>query len=114
MELATGIEPATYWLQISCSTIELRQLTVFLFQIIYWSGKRDSNPQPTAWKAVALANWAIPAHIFYFKQLYKFNTILIAARLRSQFFRTTPRQSSIFTINLNIKTLKLVCLGEAL
>ncbi len=21
-----------------------------------WSGKRDSNPQPTAWKAVALAN----------------------------------------------------------
>ena len=32
-----------------------------------WSGKRGSNPQPTAWKAVALANWAIPAipNLFY-------------------------------------------------
>ena len=26
-----------------------------------WSGKRDSNPRPSAWKADALANWAIPA-----------------------------------------------------
>ena len=28
---------------------------------IRWSGKRDSNPRPSAWKADALANWAIPA-----------------------------------------------------
>ena len=27
----------------------------------FWSGKRDSNPRPSAWKADALANWAIPA-----------------------------------------------------
>ena len=26
-----------------------------------WSGKRDSNPRHSAWKADALASWAIPA-----------------------------------------------------
>ena len=31
------------------------------FPKIQWSGKRDSNPRPSAWKADALANWAIPA-----------------------------------------------------
>ena len=28
-----------------------------------WSGKRDSNSRPSAWKADALANWAIPASL---------------------------------------------------
>ena len=28
---------------------------------IEWSGWRDSNPRPSAWKADALANWATPA-----------------------------------------------------
>ena len=27
-----------------------------------WSGKRDSNSRPSAWKADALANWATPAN----------------------------------------------------
>ena len=30
--------------------------------LYHWSGKRDSNPRPSAWKADALANWAIPAY----------------------------------------------------
>ena len=31
-------------------------------QLPDWSGKRGSNPRPSAWKADALANWAIPAN----------------------------------------------------
>ena len=45
-----------------CSTTELRghkKLTNLAYK--RWSGKRDSNPRPSAWKADALANWAIPA-----------------------------------------------------
>ena len=35
----------------------LYQLSYASLILLYiWSGKRDSNPQPTAWKAVALAN----------------------------------------------------------
>ena len=29
-----------------------------------WSGQWDSNSQPSAWKADALANWAMPAYIY--------------------------------------------------
>ena len=41
----TGIEPVTSSLPRKCSTSELHRLE---------SGRRDSNPRPTAWKAVAL------------------------------------------------------------
>lgn len=33
-----------------------------------WSGKRDSNPQPTAWKAVALAIELFPHFKYTFNQ----------------------------------------------
>ena len=41
----TGIEPVTSSLPRKCSTSELHR---------HKSGRRDSNPRPTAWKAVAL------------------------------------------------------------
>ena len=46
-----------------CSTTELRGRNKKLIHPTpqKWSGKRDSNPRPSAWKADALANWAIPA-----------------------------------------------------
>ena len=42
----TGIEPVTSSLPRKCSTSELHRPIK--------SGRRDSNPRPTAWKAVAL------------------------------------------------------------
>ncbi len=36
---------------------------------IKWSGKRDSNPRPSAWKADALANWAIPANLICYANI---------------------------------------------
>ena len=48
MEPATGIEPTTSPLPRVCSTPELRWLSK------NWSGRRDSNPRPSAWKADAL------------------------------------------------------------
>jgi hypothetical protein len=53
MELVTGFEPATCWLQISCST-NWATPALYIYHLTSWSGKRGSNPQPTAWKAVAL------------------------------------------------------------
>ena len=49
MEPTTGIEP-----------VNLILTKDVLYQLSYvgplnWSGKRDSNPQPSAWKADALA-----------------------------------------------------------
>ena len=44
-----------------CSTTELRGRKNSFASPKRWSGKRDSNPRPSAWKADALANWAIPA-----------------------------------------------------
>ena len=42
---------------------KIQQLPVFINTIkITWSGRRDSNPRPPAWKANALANWATPAN----------------------------------------------------
>ena len=56
-----GIEPMTSSLPRKCSTTELRGHKKLTNLAIRWSGKRDSNPRPSAWKADALANWAIPA-----------------------------------------------------
>ncbi len=53
-----GFEPATYGLEVRCS-IQLsykRKLPL----LANWSGKRDSNPRPTAWKAVALPTELFP------------------------------------------------------
>ena len=58
-----GIEPMTSSLPRKCSTTELRghKKAHSSNPAKRWSGKRDSNPRPSAWKADALANWAIPA-----------------------------------------------------
>ena len=37
-------------------TKEVLYLLSYVGICIYWSGKRDSNPRPSAWKADALAN----------------------------------------------------------
>ena len=72
MEPATGFEPVTCWLQISCSTnwatpalyfSFTQPLTMLRLDNTIWSGKRGSNSQPTAWKAVALPIELFP-HIF--------------------------------------------------
>src|ERR1017187_7241298 len=46
MELAEGFEPPTLGLQIRCSTNGATPA--------WWSGRRESDPRPTAWKAVTL------------------------------------------------------------
>jgi hypothetical protein len=49
LEPTTGIEPVNLFL-----TKEVLYLLSYVGLV--WSGKRDSNPQPSAWKADALAN----------------------------------------------------------
>ena len=50
VELVIGVEPTTYWLQISCSAIELHQPKK-------WRSEGGSNPWPPAWQAGILTNW---------------------------------------------------------
>ena len=64
MEPMKGIEPPTPSLPWKCSTPELHWLEKWPFAIFAeagqspfpfkWSGRRDSNPRPSAWKADAL------------------------------------------------------------
>ncbi len=56
MEPLTGIEPVTSSLPRRCSTAEL--------QGPKWSGKRDSNPRPSAWKADALPTELFPRWVW--------------------------------------------------
>src|SRR6185436_18979237 len=76
VEPTTGIEPVTPSLPRTCSTTEPRGRNrthrggaslpfpggVGLYGAIpgIWSGKRDSNPRPSAWKADALATELLP------------------------------------------------------
>jgi|GEM_PF-2296844 hypothetical protein len=62
MEPINGIEPSTSSLPRKCSATELyghymiNELKIISKAVeIKWSGKRDSNPQLSAWKADALA-----------------------------------------------------------
>ena len=48
----TGLEPVTSSLPRKCSTTELHRQRL--------SGKRDSNPRPSAWKADALSTELLP------------------------------------------------------
>ena len=83
LELMKGFEPSTSSLPRKCSTPELHQhtlwgisnlqsqflntytiVTVFLQENLKgWSGRRGSNPRPTAWKAVALPTELLPQKI---------------------------------------------------
>ena len=62
LEPTIGIEPMTSSLPRKCSTPELRGHLIQTGNPTNphhqsgWSGKRDSNPRPSAWKADALAN----------------------------------------------------------
>ena len=67
LEPTTGIEPVNLFLtkevlyQLSYVGPAMLSLFVLLNSILQialfcWSGKRDSNPRPSAWKADALAN----------------------------------------------------------
>jgi hypothetical protein len=55
MEPSARVELATPSLPRTCSTPELRGLAA-----IFWSGRRGSNPRPTAWKAVTLPTELLP------------------------------------------------------
>ncbi len=59
LEPTTGIEPVTPSLPRKCSTTEPRG-RIPVRTIDFWSGKRDSNPRPSAWKADALATELLP------------------------------------------------------
>ena len=61
-----GFEPPTPSLPWKCSTPELhRQNLLSDSKVIYLSGRRDSNPRPSAWKADALPTELLPLMIFY-------------------------------------------------
>ena len=69
MEPTTGIEPVTSSLPRKCSTPELHGLNWIGFQLksaqssggkTKISGRRDSNPRPSAWKADALPTELLP------------------------------------------------------
>jgi hypothetical protein len=51
IEPMTGFEPVTSSLPRKCSTTELHRQK---------SGRRDSNPRPSAWKANALSTELLP------------------------------------------------------
>ena len=55
----TGFEPVTSSLPRKCSTPELHERK-YLEQYVNWSGRRDSNPRPLAWKANALPTELLP------------------------------------------------------
>ena len=56
LEPMTGLEPVTSSLPRKCSTAELHWH-------LFLSGKRDSNPRPSAWKADALSTELFPQNI---------------------------------------------------
>ncbi len=62
VEPTTGIEPVTPSLPRKCSTTEPRGLNVTGYYLRYWiwSGRRDSDPRPSAWKADALPTELLP------------------------------------------------------
>ncbi len=96
MEPISGIEPPTSSLPRKCSASELyghkntvatmfdlnnknvfwdisivvitNEIKLLSSQCNKWSGKRDSNPRPSAWKADALANWATPAFRWWWRK----------------------------------------------
>ena len=90
VEPVIGIEPTTYWLQISCSanwatpaclgasrwnrTADRGIFSPLLYRLSYrgiWRPKRGSNSWPPAWQAGALTNWAIGPFCFI-KQVGRF------------------------------------------
>ena len=82
-ELLMRIELATSSLPRKCSTTELQQqvqelaarLPAFVF-CSFQSGRRDSNPRPSAWKANALSTELLP-------QIYlRFNHLQFTIELR--------------------------------
>src|ERR1044072_9565861 len=74
-ELLMRIELTTSSLPRKCSTPELQQLVKNLEKYSHCtttafsaSGRRGSNPRPTAWKAVALPTELLP-HMYYFQKI---------------------------------------------
>ena len=55
----TGFEPVTSSLPRKCSTPELHR------QFLTLSGRRDSNPRPSAWKADALSTELLPQTVLW-------------------------------------------------
>ena len=62
IELLTRIELVTSSLPRKCSTTELQQQRCIICANLPrgWSGRRDSNPRPLAWKANALPTELLP------------------------------------------------------
>ncbi len=76
MEPTTGFEPVTPSLPRKCSTPEPRGRSTGGSgdpssdpESLRWSGKRDSNPRPSAWKADALPTELLPLFVVEFVHL---------------------------------------------
>ena len=90
MEPVIGAEPTTSPLPRVCSTTELHGHSKFPNSRILanpytriqeiWSGRRVSNPQPSAWKADTLANWATPASTNFCDYACNFSRAKCSAR----------------------------------
>ena len=95
----TGIEPVTYWLQVSCSTnwaISAKNK---------WWAIQDSNLWPPACKADALTNWAnrpsyvtSPHHIYNVATALTINNIPNYLFLVNYFFYILSIISFIFSL----------------
>ena len=84
LEPVMGIEPMTSSLPRKRSTSELHWLTISK------SGRRGSNPRPSAWKADALPTELLPL-IFCFEQ----DTFCVAAPLSLLTYLSTLRRSFV-------------------
>ena len=91
LEPTTRIELVTSSLPRMCSTnwATWAQYLILFALIFIWSGKRDSNPRPSAWKADALAPELLPP-ISISKNPWWWGEDLNLRRLRRQIYSLLP------------------------
>ena len=97
MELMMGLEPATCWLQISCSAnwatsasnmvpqngiepstqgFSVPCSTDWATEAKKWRPGRGSNPRPPAWQAGILTIWTTGPYFLFYKKTYNLSIVV--------------------------------------